>query len=112
MFLHPEVNNLNITQLYDIRKIINKELNDIKGISEALKEYEEFSIQIITHQQKRICEIVVINKLVMRSAYCDVLIIYNIVGAYLFDYTIECVIAKDVKDKIQIAVFCYLANKT
>jgi len=112
MLLHPEVNNLNITQLYDIRKIINKELNSAKGISEALKEYEEFSTEIIMDQQKRICEIVIINKMVMRNAYCDVLTIDDTVGVDTLDYPIECVIAKDANGKIQIAGFGYLANKT
>ena len=67
-----------------------------------MKEYEEFSIQIIKDQQKRICEIVIINKLVVRSAYCDVLIIDDIVWADSFDCHIECVIVKDANGKIQI----------
>ena len=54
-------------------------------------------------QQKRICEIVIINKLVVRSAYCDVLTIDDTVGADTLDYPIECVIAKDANGKIQIA---------
>ena len=69
-----------------------------------MKEYEEFSIQIIMDQQKRICEMVIINKLVVRSANCDVFInIDDIVGAISFDYPIKCVIVKDANGKIQIA---------
>ena len=66
-----------------------------------MKEYEEFSIQIIMDQQKRSCEIVIINNLVVRSAYCDVLTIDDTVGAYSFDCHIECVIVKDANEKFK-----------
>jgi len=77
-----------------------------------LKEYEEFSTEIIMDQQKRICEIVIINKLVVRSANCDVLTIDDTLWADSLDYPIECVIVKDANGKIQITWFGYFSDKT
>ncbi len=109
---HPELRTFPRQSLYNINCNINKCLNSLDEIEKELNKHDEFSTIILQDQEGRLCEIITINKLIVKSSYCDILIVDDTVGVNSYDYPAYCVVCKDPNDHIQIVAFGYLANKT
>ena len=109
---HPELRTVPRQSLYNINCKINKGLNSLDEIEKELNKYDELSSVILQDPEGRLCEIITINKLIVNSSYCDILVVDDTVGVNSYDYPAYCVVCKDPNNHIQIVAFGYLANKT
>lgn len=108
---HKELEIINKRKLYDIKTKINKELNTFEELVKRLKNNNYFISTAIKDEDGLLCGCVVINKLIITSKICDILVVDDTVGISKLDYPMECIMCKDGNGKMQLLAFGYLLNK-
>ena len=107
----PGAEEVDITRFYGIKTKINKQMDSLKYVESWLSKMQEFAYRNNYDNEGQLISIVVINRLVVTTPYCDILIIDDTVGLDNDDYPIQCIVCRDANGKIQIPGFGYLPNK-
>ena len=97
--------------MYNICSEVSKELNSVEYISNELTKYKEFSSAIYTDQENKLTCCVVVNRLLVNTHYCDILIVGDTVGVDIFDYPAINVVCTESDNHIQLVAFGYSLNK-
>jgi len=109
---HPDLQHFPMKSIYNERTKANRLLNDIEYIVNELNELEDFRSAIIKTKDKVIVGCVVVNVHIIRSCFCDVLVIDDSVGINSLHYPVENVVCKDPNGCLQLVAFGLLSSKT
>ncbi len=108
--VNPELKEFPCQNLYNIRTLINKKLNNVYHIIEQLQTTPLF-ISKILKKGDVIIGCIIINRVMIKSNYCDIIIIDDTVGVVKLGYPVECIACKDANGRIQLVAFGYISGK-
>ena len=83
--------------MYNVIKLLNRNKNFISSV--------------LMDQNDAMCGCVVVNKFVINSSYCDILIVDDTVGVDKLDYPVETVVCKDGNGHLQQVGFGFILHK-
>ena len=109
---HKDLQIIPSKTIYNQRTRINKKLNSVEYIIKRLNNNPNFASNVIIDQNKVMCGCVVINKLIINSPYCDVIMVDDTVGISKLNYAVENIVCKDANGCLQVVGFGYLMDKT
>ena len=98
-------------QLYNISYKVHKEINSPNYIIDRLSKDKHFSSRSLKDQNGAYCGCIIVNKIIVNTAYCDVLVLDDTVNVCEIDYPLECLVCQDPNGHTQIVGFGYIPNK-
>ena len=109
---HKELKRIDRNVLYRLRTKTNAEiLNNIEAITEEVKKQNLFYSGICTDQNDDLACLVLVNKIMLDTPYCDILLVDDTVGVNSSDYPVINVVTVDANNHIQLIAFGYLPSK-